>query len=142
MQAWLYIPEIMPLRVRGKATGLCTFVNWGPANLVSAFLTPYLLRPSVLGAAGTLLFFGLIALLAVPFALLCLPETKGLPLEQVLPMFDFRTRDGLRRFLRGNLIHGRGMRDRGALTAHDGAAVACGTTATTSTSSSTRAEGL
>ena len=38
--AWLYIPEIMPLRVRGKAVGLCTCVNWGPANLSSAFLTP------------------------------------------------------------------------------------------------------
>lgn len=26
--AWLYISEIMPLRVRGKAVGLCTAVTW------------------------------------------------------------------------------------------------------------------
>ncbi len=42
--AWLYIPEIMPLRVRGKAVGLCTFINWGPANNLSATLTPWLLQ--------------------------------------------------------------------------------------------------
>ena len=33
--------RIMPLRVRGKAVGLCTFVNWGPANNLSATLTPW-----------------------------------------------------------------------------------------------------
>ena len=33
-----YISEIMPLRVRGKAVGLCTAMNWGPANVFSAFL--------------------------------------------------------------------------------------------------------
>eukprot|EP01047_Picozoa_sp_COSAG01_P031542 COSAG01_NODE_2244_length_8081_cov_4.590829_1_plen_133_part_00 len=53
--AWLYIPEIMPLRVRGKAVGLCTFVNWGPANNLSAMLTPWMLKPDVFGAGGTLL---------------------------------------------------------------------------------------
>lgn len=29
--ASVYISEITPLRVRGKAVGLCTGVNWGPA---------------------------------------------------------------------------------------------------------------
>ena len=134
--AWLYIPEIMPLRVRGKAVGLCaftfglrslarnesvflicncfagTFVNWGPANLSSAFLTPYFLQPTVLGAGGTLLFFGCVAALFVPFALCCLPETKGQALEEVLPMFSFESSmAGFRAFVRGNLTHGRGMVD-------------------------------
>mgnify|MGYP002631337551 CR=1 FL=1 len=107
--AWLYIPEIMPLRVRGKAVGLCTFINWGPANLASAFLTPWMLQPSVLGAGGTLLFFGCVAVVFVPFAILCLPETKGLPLEKILPMFAFHGMAGLRRFISGNLAHGGGM---------------------------------
>uniref|UniRef100_A0A7S2G131 Major facilitator superfamily (MFS) profile domain-containing protein n=1 Tax=Haptolina brevifila TaxID=156173 RepID=A0A7S2G131_9EUKA len=102
----------MPLRVRGKAVGLCTFVNWGPANLTSAFLTPWLLQRSVLGAGGTLLLFGAAALAAVPFALLFLPETRGLPLEQVAPMFTFRGWDGLRCFVMGNLAHGGGARHR------------------------------
>merc|ERR1719230_1197183 len=51
--AWLYIPEIMPLRVRGKAVGLATGVNWGPANVASAFLTPQMIHVWF-GPGGTL----------------------------------------------------------------------------------------
>ena len=110
--AWLYIPEIMPLRVRGRAVGLCTFINWGPANGLSAFLTPWMLRPAVLGSAGTLLFFGCVAAVFAPLALLFLPETKGLPLEQILPMFACSRKDGgLCRFVAGNLRHGSGARE-------------------------------
>ena len=108
--AWLYIPEIMPLRVRGKAVGLCTFINWGPANILSAFLTPWLLQPTVLGAGGTLGFFGCVAAAAVPFTVLCLPETRAMPLEHVQPMFAFEGFAGLGRFVRGNLSHGHGVR--------------------------------
>lgn len=108
--AWLYIPEIMPLRVRGKAVGLATFINWGPANLASAFLTPWMLQRKVLGAGGTLLFFGCIAAAVVPAAALFLPETKGQPLEDVLPMFAFSGLGGLRQFVRGNVAHGQGVK--------------------------------
>merc|ERR1719230_1216927 len=72
--AWLYIPEIMPLRVRGKAVGLCTAVNWGPANVASAFLTPAMISGSP-GPGGALLFFGGVSMIVVPFVLLFLPET-------------------------------------------------------------------
>lgn len=108
--AWLYIAEIMPLRARGKGVGLCTFINWGPANLASAFLTPWMLQRSVLGSGGTLLFFGAVATATVPFALLCMPETRGQTLEDIQPMFAFRGAVGLRRFARGNLAHGGGAR--------------------------------
>lgn len=49
--AWLYISEVMPLRVRGKAVGLCTAVNWGPANVLSAFITPQMIS-SPMGPGG------------------------------------------------------------------------------------------
>lgn len=55
--AWLYISEVMPLRVRGKAVGLCTGVNWGPANGLSAFVTPVMIA-GPMGPAGALLFLG------------------------------------------------------------------------------------
>lgn len=106
--AWLYISEIMPLRVRGKAVGLCTGVNWGPANVISAFVTPMMIA-SPLGPGGTLLFFGCLSALVVPFAVLCLPETKGRSLEQVTPMFRFSTWTEFRTFVRGNLRSGDGM---------------------------------
>eukprot|EP01052_Picozoa_sp_SAG31_P039399 SAG31_NODE_5458_length_2526_cov_1.195715_2_plen_555_part_00 len=113
--AWLYIPEIMPLRVRGKAVGLCTFVNWGPANNLSATLTPWMLREDVFGAGGTLLFFGFVCVVFIPFAVLCLPETKGQSLENIMPMFEFRGVAGFKQFVRGNLQRGNGMREQGQL---------------------------
>eukprot|EP00928_Gymnodinium_smaydae_P068865 TRINITY_DN5215_c0_g4_i1.p1 TRINITY_DN5215_c0_g4~~TRINITY_DN5215_c0_g4_i1.p1 ORF type:complete len:574 (+),score=85.04 TRINITY_DN5215_c0_g4_i1:47-1723(+) len=106
--AWLYISEIMPLRVRGKAVGLCTGVNWGPANIISAFVTPAMIA-GPMGPGGTLLFFGLLSAFVVPFALLCLPETKGRTLEQITPMFRFEGCAEFRRFVRGNLRTGDGM---------------------------------
>jgi len=106
--AWLYISEIMPLRVRGKAVGLCTGVNWGPANVISAFVTPIMIA-SPMGPAGTLFFFGLLSAAVVPFAFFCIPETKGKTLEQITPMFRFRNRSEFYSFVRGNLRTGDGM---------------------------------
>ena len=83
--AWLYISEIMPLRVRGKAVGLCTAMNWGPANVMSAFLTPQMIA-SPLGPGGTLIFFGCVCLAVIPFVLTCVPETKGKTLEEPLQL--------------------------------------------------------
>merc|ERR1712048_654816 len=88
--AWLYISESMPLRVRGKAVGLCTGVNWGPANMISAFITPAMIA-GPMGPAGALLFFGLLSAAVVPMAVLCVPETRGRSLEDITPMFRFST---------------------------------------------------
>jgi len=106
--AWLYISEVMPLRVRGKAVGLCTATNWGPANVISAFVTPMMIA-GPMGAGGALLFFGALSTLVVPFAALCLPETKGRTLEEITPMFRFATCSDFRRFAKGNLARGDGM---------------------------------
>ena len=84
--AWLYISEIMPLRVRGKAVGLCTAMNWGPANVLSAFLTPQMIS-SPLGPGGTLIFFGCVCLAVIPFVATCVPETKGKTLEEIVAQF-------------------------------------------------------
>merc|ERR1712151_847536 len=105
--AWLYISEIMPLRVRGKAVGLCTGMNWGPANVASAFITPMMIDRC--GPGTTLLFFGGVSILVVPFAATCLPETKGRSLEEVVPLFRFADMQGFRSFIHGNLKGGRGV---------------------------------
>mmetsp|Transcript_68335 Transcript_68335/g.151357 ORF Transcript_68335/g.151357 Transcript_68335/m.151357 type:complete len:556 (+) Transcript_68335:99-1766(+) len=106
--AWLYISEIMPLRVRGKAVGLCTGVNWGPANVISAFITPAMIAGPI-GPGGTLLFFGVVSGIVVPFAASCLPETKGRTLEEITPMFRFSSFRDFRCFVRGNVLTGDGM---------------------------------
>merc|ERR1712060_144218 len=111
--AWLYIAEIMPLRVRGKAVGLCTGMNWGPANVASAFITPVMIDRC--GPGATLLFFGGVSMFVVPFAATCLPETKGRSLEEVVPLFRFKDMQGFRSFVSGNLKGGHGVScsDRG-----------------------------
>merc|ERR1719401_2523927 len=106
--AWLYISEIMPLRVRGKAVGLCTGVNFGPANIISAFITPMMIA-GPMGPGGTLLFFGILSAAVVPFAVPCLPETKGRSLEEITPMFRFASMADFRQFVHGNLSSGDGM---------------------------------
>merc|ERR1712151_989567 len=106
--AWLYISEVMPLRVRGKAVGLCTGVNWGPANVISAFITPVMIA-GPMGPGGTLLFFGLVSPFVIPYAILCLPDTKGKTLEEITPMFRFTTFRDFKLFVQGNLRNGDGM---------------------------------
>jgi len=106
--AWLYIPEITPLRVRGKAVGLCTFANWGPANVLSAFATPAMIV-SPLGAGGTFLVFGAISVIAVPICVFLMPETRGLSLEEVGARFRFKGRAEFGQFVRGNLKYGNGI---------------------------------
>lgn len=106
--AWLYIPEITPLRVRGKAVGLCTFANWGPANVLSAFATPAMIV-SPLGAGGTFLVFGAISVIAVPICVFLMPETRGLSLEEVGARFRFKGCAEFGQFVRGNLKYGNGI---------------------------------
>lgn len=105
--AWLYISEIMPLRVRGKAVGLCTAMNWGPANILRAFVTPQMIS-SPLGPGGTLIFFGCVCFVVIPFVATCVPETKGKTLEEIVPLFRFSGWRGFRAFARANLRSGLG----------------------------------
>merc|ERR1711972_1308515 len=88
--------------------GLCTGVNWGPANVLSAFVTPVMIA-GPMGPGGTLLFFGVLSTFVVPFAVFCLPETKGRTLEEITPMFRFATFRDFLVFVRGNLATGNGM---------------------------------
>ena len=69
------------------------------------------------GAGGTLLFFGFVCVAFIPFAVFCLPETKGQSLEGILPMFAFRGREGFKAFVNGNLRAGNGVRSSHAAAA-------------------------
>merc|ERR1712050_342003 len=96
-----------PLRVRGSGVGLCTAMNWGPANIISGAVTPIMLA-SPMGPGGTLLFFGIICAIVVPFSMTSIPETKGKTLEEITPLFRFSGWNGFESFVRGNLHGGQG----------------------------------
>lgn len=77
---WVLLSEIFPNAYRGAAISVVGFWN----SVVSATVTlvfPWEL--SHFGAAGTFLGYGLMALAALIFVLLAIPETKGKSLEEL-----------------------------------------------------------
>ena len=76
---WIMLGEIFPLRARGTAMGMATFMNWFGNFLVG------LLFPVLLGVGTGLVFFVFAALCVVTFlfALFKVPETKQRSLEDI-----------------------------------------------------------
>uniref|UniRef100_A0A7S2HWS1 Hexose transporter 1 n=1 Tax=Alexandrium andersonii TaxID=327968 RepID=A0A7S2HWS1_9DINO len=80
---WVYCCEIFPLKYRGRCVGVTTVTNW-VGNYIIAQFSPVLLES--LGF-GTFFIFGGFSFIGLALAL-WLPETKGLMLEHIGPIFD------------------------------------------------------
>ncbi|KAH9940949.1 MFS monosaccharide transporter [Epithele typhae] len=83
--AWVITGEIFPLNVRAKAMSLSVASNW-LWNWAISFATPYLVNvgPGNAGLEVKVFFiWGSTCLGCVLFTYFCVPETKGLSLEQV-----------------------------------------------------------
>ncbi|OBZ74137.1 putative glucose transporter rco-3 [Grifola frondosa] len=102
--AWVIIGEIFPLNVRAKAISLSAASNW-LWNFGISYATPYLVNPGKGNAnLGSKVFFiwGATCTGALVFTYFCIPETKGLSLEQIdllyqnsTPITSARYRDEL-----------------------------------------------
>lgn len=77
---WVLLSEIYPLKVRGKAMTLATFVNW-LCNYFVSLTFPNLLVS--IGIGGSFLLYGIISIIAFWFVLRYVPETKGKSLEEI-----------------------------------------------------------
>lgn len=89
---WLLMSEILPLRARGTASGLCVLVSWLTAfALTMAF--EWVMRN--LSLQVPFFFFAAICLVNLVFTGCCVPETRGRTLEQIESFF----RTGRRSFL-------------------------------------------
>jgi sugar porter (SP) family MFS transporter len=77
---WVVISEIFPLKVRGKAMTVATFVNWFFNYLVSLTFLDLIAQ---IKAEGTFLIFALLSGLAFWFVFRYIPETKGKSLEEI-----------------------------------------------------------
>ena len=84
---WIVNSEIYPLRYRGICGGIAATVNW-TANLAVA--QSFLSLTKAIGTPWTFLMFGVIAVFGVCFVLICVPETKGLPIEEIENMLENR----------------------------------------------------
>lgn len=84
---WVVNSEIYPTHLRGFASGLAGCANWVTNGIVSQtfLLLIHWLRPS-----GAFLVYAGMALLGLAWAGVCVPETKGLSLAQILDLFARR----------------------------------------------------
>ncbi|KAI0372752.1 general substrate transporter [Pilatotrama ljubarskyi] len=83
--AWVIVGEIFPLNIRAKAMSLSVASNW-LWNWAISYATPYLVNSDPGDAnLGVKVFFiwGSTCAGCVLFTYFCIPETKGLSLEQV-----------------------------------------------------------
>lgn len=84
---WIVNSEIYPLRYRGVCGGEAATANW-VSNLAVA--QSFLSLTEAIGVAWTFLIFGGLSVAALAFVLVCVPETKGLPIEEVEKMLERR----------------------------------------------------
>lgn len=84
---WIVNSEIYPLRFRGVCGGIAATANW-ISNLIVA--QSFLSLTQAIGTSWTFLIFGVISVVALIFVLVCVPETKGLPIEEVEKMLEGR----------------------------------------------------
>ncbi|KAJ1287756.1 hypothetical protein BS78_02G034700 [Paspalum vaginatum] len=84
---WIVNSEIYPLRYRGVCGGVAATANW-VSNLAVA--QSFLSLTEAIGTSWTFLIFGGLSVAALAFVLVCVPETKGLPIEEVEKMLERR----------------------------------------------------
>ncbi|KAJ7222870.1 general substrate transporter [Mycena haematopus] len=80
---WVYLGESFPLRVRPKSIALGSATNWF-WNFLLGFFAPRIAND--IGPLILLIFFGMLVF-GYGYVYFCIPETKGLSLEEVDEMY-------------------------------------------------------
>ncbi|CAJ2663967.1 unnamed protein product [Trifolium pratense] len=84
---WVVNSEIYPLRYRGICGGIASTTVW-VSNLVVS--QSFLSLTEVIGPSWTFMIFGVISIAAIIFVIVFVPETKGVPIEEVEDMLEKR----------------------------------------------------
>lgn len=82
---WVLPAEIFPINIRSKAVSITTSSTW-MNNFIVGLCTPIMLEDRHL-KWGTYLFFAGFSFMAFFFTLFFIPETKGVPLEEMDRIF-------------------------------------------------------
>jgi len=82
---WTLQGEVFPTAVRGQAAAFCAMIDW-LANFLLIEVFP--VWQNTISLAGVLVCFAALAALAIVFVWKFLPETKGLPVEEIVKLFD------------------------------------------------------
>lgn len=84
---WVVNSEIYPLRYRGICGGMASTSNWVSNLIVSQ---SFLSLTDAIGTSYTFMIFIFITVAAIIFVIIFVPETKGLPIEEVEKMLEKR----------------------------------------------------
>ncbi|KAI4297636.1 hypothetical protein L6164_037518 [Bauhinia variegata] len=84
---WVLNSEIYPLRYRGICGGIASTSTW-VANLIVS--QSFLSLTEAIGTAWTFLVFAVLGFFAIIFVIIFVPETKGLPMEEIEDMLENR----------------------------------------------------
>jgi len=76
---WVFISEVFPNRVRARGQALGSFTHWFMAALIS-WTFPMIAERS---GGHTFAFYGAMMILQLIWVVAVMPETKGVPLEQI-----------------------------------------------------------
>ena len=79
---WLFLSEIFPNKIRGRAMSVAAFVLWVSTYIVAQTF-PMMNDNPAIGPAMTFWFYGGVSLVSFLFVLTMIPETKGRTLEQI-----------------------------------------------------------
>jgi sugar porter (SP) family MFS transporter len=82
---WTLQGEVFPTAVRGQAAAIAAAVDW-LANFVLIEVFP--VWQSAISLAGVMICFAALALAAIAFIYWFLPETKRLPVEEIVAVFE------------------------------------------------------
>ena len=92
---WILVSELLPLSVRGKATGLCMIVSYLSSTIVVGFYLQYVELVTLWFAMWT---FSIVSVAGSVFVLIFIPETKGKSLEAVEREFQGHSSHHLKYF--------------------------------------------
>ena len=82
---WTLQGEVFPTAVRGQAAAIAATVDW-VANF--ALIEVFPVWQNAISLSGVLVCFAALALAAIGFIYWFLPETKGLPVEDIVKIFE------------------------------------------------------
>ena len=83
---WVFISEIFPNRVRARGQALGCFTHWFMAALISWTFPIFAER----SGGYTFAFYALMMILQLLWVILIMPETKGVPLEEIQKKMGIR----------------------------------------------------
>jgi sugar porter (SP) family MFS transporter len=82
---WTLQGEVFPTAVRGQAAAFCAMIDW-LANFLIIEVFP--VTQNAISLGGVMVVFSGLCALAIVFVWKFLPETKGLPVEEIVRVFE------------------------------------------------------